>query len=154
MVHNDSIWIFENLIDDEYIDYVIEKHNKKFKHINQYDLNGRYIATFNSLSEIEKLLGFNHSNISNVCNGIKKTAYNFQWRYCGDEAPEAIIHNKCDEISVIQKTLDGAFVAKYKSAASASGAIHNTNTYNGGDILAVCRGKRKTAYGYLWEFAS
>lgn len=154
MVHNDSVWIFEDLIDDEYIDYVIEKHNKKFKHINQYDLDGNYVATYKSLSEIEQLLGFNHGSISNVCKGVNKTAYNYQWRYCGDDAPKAITHNKCDDIPVIQKSLDGEIIAKYNSASAASGVIHNTTTYSGKDILDVCRGTRKTAYGYLWEFAS
>lgn len=34
-----------------------------------------------SLSEVCRQLGFTQSHISNACNGKRKTAYNFHWRY-------------------------------------------------------------------------
>lgn len=59
-----------------------EYHNNK--KIAQYDLKGNYIATFDSFSDITKSLGKpkeSASHIAQVCNGKRKTAYNYIWRY-------------------------------------------------------------------------
>jgi len=52
----------------------------KTKPINQYDLNNDFIKTWKSAREIERILGFAHSNISAVCSGKQKTGYGFIWK--------------------------------------------------------------------------
>jgi len=49
---------------------------------------------------------------------------------------------------VVQLTLDGDFVAEYPSSMETK-----RNGYNQGNIIACCRGKRKTALGYKWCYA-
>jgi hypothetical protein len=49
---------------------------------------------------------------------------------------------------VIQKTLDGEFVAEWSSQIKATTALGKT----GDGIGACCRGRQKQAYGYIWEF--
>lgn len=56
------------------------------KKITQYDLDGNYIRTWSSLSEIQRELGYAPSNISKCCNGKPhyKTAYGYIWKYAED----------------------------------------------------------------------
>lgn len=59
-----------------------ERRGEKLrKPINQYDLDGNFIKTWNSGTEINKKLGFSHGNICGCCRGKQKTAYGFKWRY-------------------------------------------------------------------------
>jgi hypothetical protein len=55
---------------------------KKIK-INQYDLNGNFIATHNSAAEAAIAVGKpgNGSSIIKACRGKLKTAYKFKWSY-------------------------------------------------------------------------
>lgn len=50
---------------------------------------------------------------------------------------------------VIQKTLDGKYVCTHTTLAD---VVRNTG-YNNYAITECCKGKRKSAYGYKWEFA-
>jgi hypothetical protein len=38
-------------------------------------------VVYPSIHQVERQLGFSHSNISYACNGKLKTAYSFHWRY-------------------------------------------------------------------------
>lgn len=49
--------------------------------INQYDLDGNYISTWSSATEIEKSCGFSHQNVQKCASGKTKTAYKYVWRY-------------------------------------------------------------------------
>lgn len=49
---------------------------------------------------------------------------------------------------VIQRNLDGSFVAQYQSMNLAGRAV---GAVNGAMISAVCKGKRQSAHGFLWE---
>lgn len=55
--------------------------NKTSKKVNQYDLEGNYIKTWNSIMDIERELGINNSNISSCCNGNKNSAGGFKWKH-------------------------------------------------------------------------
>lgn len=57
----------------------IGKENKLSKKVNQYDLQGNYIKTWNCVEEARKVLHI--SNISSVCNGKRNKAGGFIWRY-------------------------------------------------------------------------
>lgn len=52
--------------------------------INQYDLEGNFIKSWNSARNIERNLGFAHSHICNVCKQKRKTAYGYLWRYVNE----------------------------------------------------------------------
>lgn len=56
-------------------------YNKKS--INQYDLNGNFIKTFDSIADANRALNKapNASCITSVCKGRRKTAYGFKWAY-------------------------------------------------------------------------
>lgn len=56
------------------------KREQQKRKINQYDLNGNLIKTFNYLREV-KLSGFCPSQVWAVCNFKRKTSYGYIWRY-------------------------------------------------------------------------
>lgn len=129
----------------------IQYSNHNAVKVSQYDLDGNLIHTYDSFIELEKL-GFKHPNICKVCKKQRKTAYGYQWRYADDEKPNKLINYKSSiPKPVIQKTLNGMFVNRYENAKEACKAMGNFT--NGSPILRVCNGERRTAYGYLWEFA-
>jgi hypothetical protein len=66
-----------------------EIDNKKRK-VNQYDLEGEYLKTFDSISDALRYLGKSTegSNIARCCKGERKYAFDYQWRYLTDEFAE------------------------------------------------------------------
>ena len=52
------------------------------KKVNQYNLNGEFIASFRTLKEAGDSLGTkSYSAIRKVCNGIHKKSYGFKWKW-------------------------------------------------------------------------
>lgn len=49
--------------------------------INQYDLDGNYITTYNSMNAALRAIGSNGHHIGEVCRGKRKTAAGFKWSY-------------------------------------------------------------------------
>lgn len=64
--------------------------NPRLKKVEQYDLDGNYIRTFDSVKLAYASTGYTASNgaanISAVCRGRQKSAYGYKWRYADDVA--------------------------------------------------------------------
>lgn len=59
-------------------------NNRKIK-VKQFTLEGKYIKTFNSITEaIKEFKVISTANISACCNGKRPSAYKFIWRYEND----------------------------------------------------------------------
>ena len=58
--------------------------DKQKKKINQYDLNGNFIRSYESAREAERLGGFRNQNIAFCCKGKQKTHYGYTWKYAND----------------------------------------------------------------------
>lgn len=52
-----------------------------YKKIDQYDLSGNYIKTWESISSIEKELNIKGTHISRVCRGKRKTTGGYVFKY-------------------------------------------------------------------------
>lgn len=57
----------------------------KTNKVAQFTLDGEYIKTFNSAIEICEEFGYTRSVILSACNGSKRQAYGYKWRYVDDE---------------------------------------------------------------------
>lgn len=57
----------------------------KSKPVGQCTLDGELIKVWPSPHEAERRAGFDHSSISKVANGKRKTAYGFIWKYIESE---------------------------------------------------------------------
>jgi group I intron endonuclease len=78
-------------------------HMKKYSiKVDQYDLNGNYIQTFNSYSEAGKWIQRNvlskdkrheriAGKIASCCNNERKTAYKFKWKKYGTVAESGLL---------------------------------------------------------------
>ena len=56
------------------------QHRKSFKVI-QFDLQGKYIKTWENMREIERHLKINDTSIYRCCRGKQKTAGGYIWKY-------------------------------------------------------------------------
>lgn len=57
------------------------KNNKKSKKVYQYDLNNNFIKEWDSVGVLCAKMKISVGNISNCCNGKRRTGYGFIWRY-------------------------------------------------------------------------
>lgn len=57
------------------------KNHPTSKPVLQFTLEGDFVREWECMSEIERELGFNHSNISKCCKGKTKTLKGFIWKY-------------------------------------------------------------------------
>lgn len=126
-----------------------EKFKERYKRVYQYTLEGDFIAEWDNLTlAAESCGGINKiTGISQCCNGKRKTAYGFQWRY-----------KKFDRLSkqeltgvkkrIVQKDLEGNVIQVYNSVSEAADALGMKSHTS---ICNVLNGRTKTAYGFLWE---
>ena len=71
--------------------------------------------------------------------------------------PSAKVTQKIAGKKINQYDLQGNFIKSFPSATAAAKSLNKiTSTSRGAatHIMDVCKGKRKTAYGYIWNFAS
>ena len=116
------------------------------KAVCQYAMDGKFIKLWNSLSEIERELSIDTSNISAACIN-KSYSRGFQWRYYDDNI------NDIDPIEdnkkvVYQFDLQGNYITYFKS-------LHEAFEKTGVDykqISQVCLGKCGQAGGFYWNY--
>lgn len=56
-------------------------NNGHSKIVLQFTKAGEFVREWPSVNEVERQLGFSHSNISNCCSGKRKSAYKYIWKY-------------------------------------------------------------------------
>ena len=56
-------------------------NHPKSKKVNQYDLLGNYIKSFDCIQDAARELQVNGSHISSVCSKKRPTAYGYKWEY-------------------------------------------------------------------------
>ena len=84
-IRNHQTWkhLTKNIIFDD-ISYHRKERPRKTKPVDQYDENGNHIATYDSARIAERETGINHKLISAVCNGRKRIAHGYIWRFKDD----------------------------------------------------------------------
>ena len=126
--------------------------------INQYSMGGKYIRTFSSAEEAMVKLGTgSKSHIFSCCNGGRRTAFKFQWRYAkyGTDDITPTLNNLSDKramaisIPVSQFTKEGVYVNTFQSGKLASRVIGRAAA----NITACCKGIRPTSGGFIWRYA-
>ena len=143
------IWLFEEDVSDKNIKTAVDKYYTKYRYVNQYDLNGKYIRTFESAKEAANYYGCCKEAINHACSGITRKAVGYQWKYyidCdGKKDIDPYKNPNCKEI--IQYSLDGSYIKVWESIYIAN------KTFGGRDITnALYSKKSHEAYGYLWFF--
>ena len=85
------------------------------------------------------------NNSYNVCYSLNKHGI------ATGKRPKVTRHNsKRTELKVVQITMDGKTVREWEN----SRAVFLNTGMSDWSISECCRGKRKTAYGYIWRYAN
>lgn len=156
-----SIWRYAHeSLTQEHLEWcnTLSSDNLK-KEVSQYLRDGTFICTYDSIEDAHLKTNVSRCGIGACCRGDSKTAGNFLWRYSNEEiSPEYIkwcnsvepCKEKREKTAVVQYTIDGLFVAIYKSFTEAE-KIAGVNRKS---ISAVCKGEREQAGGFIWRYAS
>lgn len=143
-----------------------KKHHNAIK-VNQYDLQGVFIKTWDCSADAERKLNVAKTKIIATCKGKRKSTGGYQWRYFegsinnilpykimgrnGKDNPMYGVKGKDNSRSkrVFQYTLNKELINEYESASEAQ-AKTGISLQN---ITSCCRMERKTSCGYIWEYA-
>lgn len=69
------------IVTEKVLNHYKRLHNNNKKSIEQYDINNTYIKTFNSLIEAAESVKGKYQSLYRVCEGKRKTAYGFKWKW-------------------------------------------------------------------------
>lgn len=140
---------------EEYAESHSGKNNSMARSVAQYDLNGNLIKEYETLTQASEETGCSVSKISAVARGTRKTTGGYVWKFSDGKAGvkmtsrvRGVSNEKC-AIPIVQYTLDGQFVAEYKSTAD---AVKENGFKDRTNIIANLKGRTKSAYGYVWTY--
>lgn len=139
--HNTWTHLTKNIIFDD-ISYHRKERTRKTKPVIQYDENGDYIATYESARVAEQETNISHKLISSVCNGHKRIAHGFIWRFEGDSFEKYNTEN-LNFVRVDQYDKDGIFIKTWDSEKEVALSI-------GIHLHSVLSGKCNSAGGFYW----
>ena len=127
------------------------KHNLTNAKIQQYDINGNFIKTFNSINEAAEEVKRKPLTIRDGCYH-KKLVAGFQWKF---ESDDKIItpYNKTPPNAkyIAQYSQEGELINIFRSGVEAGIALNikkPTHIYN------CCSGTRNKAYNYVWKYST
>lgn len=160
------IWIYKD--DYEHLENLKVDYEKSFTDKNgrfisnrgknkvpilQYRLDGIFVKEWESAQDIQEKLGYRKSGICMCCKGKYKTSEGYIWRYKDDSNLQTIeVENTYKSPTpVVKLDMNKNFIKKYKNATEAITELGKKQT-DCSKILDVCKGKRKSAYGYIWTY--
>lgn len=114
--------------------------------INQFDLDGKFIKTWEGAATIENEVGFDSGCIIACCNGRMNKSHGYIWRFVGDEIFRDTDNSKKPKEVVQIK--EGEIINEFESVSDAARKTNITRT----SITYCCKGKLKSAGGFIWKF--
>lgn len=133
------------------------KHSSgKKKPVAQYDLDGNFIAVYESELDAERKLGIKSkaSNISRACSGQAYMSNGYQWRFVTNnidyknnigKCPKKALYTKINKVA--QCDLETHEIIQVFNSISEASRITNVDRRS---ISAVCNGRYKSSGGYYW----
>jgi hypothetical protein len=119
--------------------------------VQQLDLAGNILSEFSSIKEAELSCGFRAGSLNKVLHREKGLFMGFLWRF--KNAPvsrptkKRKLVNKIDRV-VVQLDAAGNILGEFPSIAEAARKINIGPSV----ISKVCRGRLKTAGGFIWKY--
>lgn len=141
----------------EALQHMIDAQKKKRKPVMQFNLLGEFLNRFESSEDAAHTVNGSRNVISSCCKGRIGTAYGYIWMYEEDYNPTQPVKKKQRKQrkaetyfsrTVLQYTTDGIFIKEFISVAEAS----RQTTINKSCIRDCCRGKQKSAGGFIWRY--
>lgn len=122
-------------------------HKRSCAMVDQYDLNGSYIRTYDSIRNASIYTGISSSGIGKACRELGRISGGYQWRYSEDEAPGPYVSRITKP--VLRCTLEFKPLEYYNSIREAADMIDGDVS----TICACCNGRKQTYRGYRWRYA-
>ena len=147
-------WVFEAEFSDDLpiLDITLIETKDHSKKVAQYDLDGNFIQIFKSTAEASRNTGIEQSNISTVARGLRSYAGEFQWGYLDNndilERGKVKLYDNISKRVLQLDKITKSVIRIYASVGEAAKIVNG----NQSNISACINGRKKTAYGYLWEF--
>lgn len=116
------------------------------KKINQYDLDGNYICSWDSLTSAAKGMGGKKSCISAVCRKEIQSAYGYMWSY--ENVDKLTPRRGWHEYSVSQYDLNCNFIRKYQNLQE----VYDKTGFGKSGIAECCNRNRDSSMGYIWRY--
>lgn len=111
------------------------------------------IKVYSSIQEAADAMGVDHNAIRYAVEGIHQTSCGYYWKYTNEDKSftptDKIKQWKTKVIQIDSKT--GKQLNTFESAADAAAFLGKDRKNGGSQITAVCNGRKKTAYGFIWK---
>lgn len=133
----------------------LQRSNANSRPIKQFNDKKELIKVFPSIAAAAREIDCNETTIRNCLKNKTYSTMGFFWCYENEELPKNIkIINKTGKRKINQYDLNNNYIFTYNSSADAARAVAPDKNINSVSscILQVCKGKRKTAYGYKWKY--
>lgn len=123
---------------------------KHQRNVNQYDLDGNLIASFQSIADAHRTTHISSAHIVQVCKGSRNFAGGFRWGYAECAAPNVLGKKrpKPHHAPFVQYDLSGKEINRFLY-------MNDAAIETGIDAVCIgrcCRGKNRTAGGFQWRF--
>ena len=128
-----------------------------YKKVYQYDKDNNYIREFENSDIAEKETGISKNSIQRVCQGKYVTAGGYKWSYIKEEKLNQILKDNVKGYNswsswknkkVYQLDKNENIIRLFDSIASAE----KETGINHSSISNRCKGKMKSAGGFLWKY--
>jgi predicted DNA-binding protein YlxM (UPF0122 family) len=130
---------------DEFIEVDLNRLNYKKRSVKRYDMIGNFIKEYESIKDTI-LDGFNDGNVQLCCSGKQKSHKGCMWIY-SEDTPPIEYKNKTIK-SVLQYDKDMNFIREWDSISMVTKKLG----IGGNSITSCCKGKYKSAGGYIWKY--
>lgn len=123
--------------------------NRKIR-INQYNLDGEYIKTWESATDAGNAYGIQGAHITDCCNGKRLSCNGFLWRYENDTSKVMpYINPSTKKVAKIDKNTN-EIIEVFASLAEAAKSVNGASA----NITIVCSPKHrgKTYKGFIWKY--
>ena len=142
------VWRYEDDLAD-FSSEDTETKDRRKKPVNQYDLDGHYLKTYNSLVEARRATGAPAISLVLLPDSDHKSSGGYQWRYDtgnhGDITP--LSHQGRAVIQIDPRKYQ--MMTTYPPITEAA----KSTGVNAANISRTCKRGIKTAGGYIWRFA-
>ena len=125
------------------------KHSKKLKKVAQYEINGKFIRVFDSISAAEEMY-----QTSNILQAIKKNylSAGYQWRYyIGDDSDIEPLVNVMTQNKILPIIMysDSGIIKHYKNTHD---CVLDNPELTTSQITKCLKGKMKTHKGWHFKY--
>ena len=113
----------------------------------------KIVKQYPSIEQAAKDMGVSHGAIQDAVHQRHQSSCGLYWRYVGSNTVFKAKQNiKCWKTKVQQLDYNKEIIInEFESAADAAEALGKDRKNGGSQIIAVCNGRKKSAFGFRWR---